>query len=355
VSGSTNPSALSAEAVLHSIPATAPHGTCIGYSRENRPIYGFVCGTGSSRISLIAGCHADEPVGPETLKRLVAYLINNPDHPRLATYQFWIVPDVNPDGALRNKAWSDCIQDDRYDISTYLTHVSRETPGDDIEFGFPGSHPIVEVRPEPRAVYDWWAISEDPVAMHASLHGLSLGAGPWFLIDPEWSDRATPLISTCRDRVSTLGYNLHDVERNGEKGFTRIERGFCTRPNHLAMRAYFEERGDRDMAARFQRSSMEAIRDFGDSPLTLVSEIPLFITPKIPLDDIPRRDALPLRQEMMQWSADLAGGRDPDLVSSEAQRAGLNGFPIGDQMTLQLAFIEAGIDLIESGHSPHSS
>lgn len=53
--------------------------------------------------------------------------------------------------------------------------------------------------------------------MHVSLRGLAFAAGPWFLIDAEWKDRCEELKQRCVRRVKELGYELHDVERNGEK------------------------------------------------------------------------------------------------------------------------------------------
>lgn len=47
-----------------------------------------------------------------------------------------IVPDANPDGSERNRAWFGGAQD-TYDLSLYLEHVVRELPEDDLEFGFP--------------------------------------------------------------------------------------------------------------------------------------------------------------------------------------------------------------------------
>ena len=82
-----------------------------------------------------------------------------------------------------------------------------------------------------------------------------------------------------RRRVRELGYRLHDVDRGGEKGFHRIDEGFTTRPDSRAMAAHFEALGDPATAALFRPSSMEYVRSLGGDPLTLVSEMPLFLVP----------------------------------------------------------------------------
>ena len=53
-------------------PVRLSDGIELGRSRENRPIYGFRTGNPAGRrVSIIAGAHADEPVGPELARRLV--------------------------------------------------------------------------------------------------------------------------------------------------------------------------------------------------------------------------------------------------------------------------------------------
>ena len=43
----------------------------IGRSEEGRPLVGITMGYGPTLVTLVAGAHADEPVGPETLRLLV--------------------------------------------------------------------------------------------------------------------------------------------------------------------------------------------------------------------------------------------------------------------------------------------
>ena len=125
-------------------------GPLIGRSRRGDPIRGFCFGTGPCAVSLLGGCHADEPVGPRLLRHMVGYLANlQSDDPLLTEYEWWIVPHINPDGEHRNDIWAD---EDAvsYEIGRYLQSAIRELPGDDIEFGFPRDDTDVEARPENR-------------------------------------------------------------------------------------------------------------------------------------------------------------------------------------------------------------
>ena len=324
-------------------------GERIGRSRGGRAIRAFRLGRGSRRISLLAGSHADEPVGPRLLRRVAGYLSGLVSgDPLLAECEWWIVPHINPDGAERNRAWQR-EGADAYDLAEYLANVVREPPGDDIEFGFPRDASDREARPENRAVCDWWRRADGPFSLHVSLHGMAFGAGPWFLIEPAWRDRFDRIREICVPAVAELGYNLHDVDRRGEKGFFRLERGFCTRPDSRYMRQHFIALGDPDTAALFRPSSMEAVRALGGDPLTLVPEMPLFITPGVgeslgPPDPVAEH----WKRLLEGWRADLRGGATAAELAAAARARGLRAMPVRDQMTLQWTFIAAGLEQIRA-------
>ncbi len=359
------------EGILGARPASPDAGLRIGTSREGRPIHAFRFGSGPLRVSLLGGCHADEPVGPALLWRLCGWLGGlAPDHPMLERFEWWIVPHVNPDGELRNRPWQ--APGLTFELGEYLAHVVRELPGDDIEFGFPNDgHDArnggdangrtdaceaqhgskgrdVGARPENRAVFEWWRSAGDAFDLHASLHGMGFSSGPWFLIDPHWIDRTGPLRARCADVVRSMGYRLHDVEREGEKGFARIAPGFCARPNHNAMREHFLALEDEATAGRFRPSSMEAVRSLGGDTLTLVTEMPLFITPGVGVTlGPPDPAALRWKARIDGWKAALASGRaSPAQVTREGARLGLRPMPAEHQMKLQWTLVEAGLETI---------
>ena len=94
------------EQVLSASPVSPDLGAILGRSRENRPIRGFRFGRPGLRVSLVGGCHADEPVGPRLLRRLAGYLSSlPPDDPLVAEHEWWILPHLNPDGGRRNRSW----------------------------------------------------------------------------------------------------------------------------------------------------------------------------------------------------------------------------------------------------------
>jgi 8-oxo-dGTP pyrophosphatase MutT (NUDIX family) len=278
------------------------------------------------------------------LERLVSFLTRIPPTADLLTrYQWWIVPHINPDGAERNRTWT-TTTDGHYDVAAYLTRVVRELPGDDVEFAFPKDGNDHDARPENRAVYDWWRSDPEPFALHASMHGMAFGGGPWFLVEPDWVKRCGTVKEHCRDTTFRLGYTLHDVERYGDKGFVRIERGFATRPDSGAMTRHFVEINDLGTAAKFRPSSMETIRSLGGDPLTLVSEVPLFIVPGVgeqiePTDPVADQWQLRLRK----WQNRLFYGASADWARKEILKAGIKPVPIRDQLLLQWTMIQAGV------------
>lgn len=239
----------------------------IGQSREGRPIHAVRFGAGEKPVSIVAGSHADEPAGPMTAQALP--LLLHAHFPEvLERFRFHVIPQINPDGAERNRPWFH----DPPDFETYAQHAIREQPGDDIEFGFADE---AGARPENRAVARYLK-RHAPFAAHFSLHGMGFAEGAWFLLCREWVERCGPVMDALESLCQCVGMPLHDIDRQGEKGFTRIRPGFATTPTSTAMRAFFEQRGDPETAAKFLPSSMEYVAALGGGPLCAVSEIPLF-------------------------------------------------------------------------------
>ncbi len=266
----------------------------------------------------------------------------------LLLHEWWILPHLNPDGEAWNRAWQR-ENTPAYALASYLASVVREIPGDDIEFGFPRDEADEGARPENRAAYRWWKEADGPFAIHVSLHGMAIGAGPWFLIESAWRERCDHLMELCSERTRALGLALHDVERRGEKGFFRIARGFCTRPDSRCMREHFLSLGDAETAERFRPSSMETIRAEGGDPLTLVSEMPLFITPGVG-EEIgpPDPAALAWRRRLEGWRHRLDAAGTAQEIEAEARETGLRPMPVDDQMRLQWAMIVAGLEQVGS-------
>ncbi|MEO1053112.1 MAG: M14 family zinc carboxypeptidase [Bacteroidota bacterium] len=320
----------------------------IGLSREGRDISGYHLGSGNFQISLIGGCHSDEPVGPMLLKKLVNYLLHLPENDDLLQHFSWhIVTHVNPDGESINRQWYDEDMQEAK-LSDYLKYVYRELPGDDIEFGFPIEGEFTALRPENQVVYDFWKEVGKPFDLHASLHGMAWSYGPWFLIDRNWIDRSELIQHHGKTKVDELGYTLHDVDRKGEKGFTRINEGFCTRPDSQAMRDHFLQLDDPEQATKFHPSSMESVRSFSNDCLTLVSEMPLFTVPKSnfslawPSPELDR-----WKDQLNHWKMDLVTNRaNPQNILDQAMQADVRPMPITDQMILQWTFITSGIQQV---------
>ncbi|MEM7048283.1 MAG: M14 family zinc carboxypeptidase [Acidobacteriota bacterium] len=341
------PASLPVDEILAAGSRETPAAEILGQSRQGRPILAHrfdSAAPGASTISLIAGCHADEPVGPELLRRLARWLATAAAAPWRRPLHWRLVPHVNPDGEERNRRWSDHTlpvadwqgrSDRGYDLERYLRDVVREAPGDDLEFGFPRSSTDLEARPEARAVAAFLESAPGRIVFHATLHGMAFADGPWFLLEKSWVERSETLQRNLATRVESMGYRLHDVDRGGEKGFERIAPGFSTRPDSRAMQAHFEARGEPQTAALFRPSSMETVRRIAGDPLTVVSEMPIFLLP--PPERWPAKLPHPTGTE---GKARFLTALMPRLAAGEEI---LRPMALRDQMTLQLALIEQGI------------
>ncbi len=306
----------------------------LGTSENGHPIDGVVVGRGEPAVSLIAGNHADEPVGPETLRTLVLALLEQREamQPWLERYRFVIVPHTNPDGEARNRPWIEQWPDP----IAYLQHRVREKPGRDLEFGFP------DMRIENELVSDFLR-DQGPFVLHASLHGMATAEGAQLLINRPWTFRTQNLRDAFVEAASDAGLRMHDHNRKGEKGFFWIEPGFTTTPRGDAMRTFFRAQDDPDTAGRFHQSSMEFVMALGGDPLALVTELPLFVvhnddpTPGVPDQYLQLRERLPEIQ--------LRLTRD-ESVDDLLAPFDLRPLPLDTSMRLQLRALELGLDAV---------
>ncbi|PAP77410.1 M14 family zinc carboxypeptidase [Rubrivirga marina] len=318
----------------------------IGESEEGRPIAGVALGYGPRLVTLVAGAHADEPVGPETLRTLVLEGLAARDwgaeggglEELWGEVTFRIVPHVNPDGEARNWPWIEAWDVGRphETLAAFLRGRRRELPGRDVEYGYPA------MRPE-NAAATAFLFGDGPVALHASLHGMGFSEGALLLVERGWLDRpeTDALRHGLAEAAGAVGLRLHDHDRDDDKGFDYAGPGFWTTPSGAAMRAHFERSGDPETAARFHNASMDQAAEAGGDPLRIVTELPLFQLaadyehePGVPALLHTWRERTPALVEAAAEGADL-GPLVDDL--------GLRCVPLADAVRVHLATLELAI------------
>lgn len=305
----------------------------LGESEEGRPLLSAIIGSGPVSISLLAGAHADEPVGPDMLRRLIPALADRrADYADLLSQcTFYIIPHINPDGEARNRYWIDAWPD----WKDYVLHVVRELPGRDVEFSYP------DRRVENAAVSTWLA-SHGPFALHMSLHGMGFSDGAMLLIEKNWSYRTELLQSGFIAASEETGLRLHDHNRKGEKGFFQFAPGFTTTPEGVAMRTYFLSHRDPKTASLFGDSSMEYVRSLGGDPLSLVTELPLFVVDGPAEPGVPRA-YLDFKEILPDVRLSLGRGED---VSGRVASFGLNPVPLSVASRLQLTALDLALETV---------
>ncbi|MEE2708858.1 MAG: M14 family zinc carboxypeptidase [Gemmatimonadota bacterium] len=245
----------------------------IGISRLGRPLFALTLGSGPTNITIKGNAHADEPAGIVTCLVLARLLTENPvwqilnDH-----FRFFLIPTANPDGLARNWEWLDGA----FDLKRYFMHVYRDLPCDDVEFGYPASADtsVQDIRPENMACARFFDTAA-PVAAHLSLHSIVFTGGAWFLIAADTNlTPFEPSLSFVTDACVDEGIPLHDEDRGGQKGFTRLREGFHSIPTVEGMKAFFNQSGDTALASDFRINSMQyAMKNCG-ARFAAVSELP---------------------------------------------------------------------------------
>ncbi len=306
----------------------------IGRSEEGRPLDAVVMGTGPRTVLLLAGAHADEPVGPETLRHLVLEGLQRPDllQPLLERVRLVILPHINPDGEARNRSWTAAWPS----LEAYLTGMVRELPGRDLEFGYP------DLRVENRAIASFLQVHA-PFILYVNLHSMGFAEGALLLIERHWSFRTEALQRAFANAARAAGLELHDHNRKGEKGFFYLGPGFMTTPEGEAMRTFFLAKGDPDMATPFRLSSMEFVRSLGGDPLCLVTELPLFVVQPRPAPPGVPVAYLEFREQLPELRLRVAKGAPLD----EARRLfGLRALPLTVAIRLQLQTIGFALEML---------
>ncbi|MGM0737865.1 MAG: M14 family zinc carboxypeptidase [Bacteroidota bacterium] len=313
--------------IASSLPASS---RIIGTSEAGRPIYGFVFGDGAVTVSLVAGAHADEPVGPNTLYRLVFEMLDAPGRfeALFSRFRFLIVPHINPDGDAANAGWITRWPDPE----PFLTGMQREKPGRDIEFGYPG------MRPENRAAVRFWERETAP-DLHFSLHGMQFSEGFLLLVNDEWEDGSRSWREKFKAAMREEGLPPHDHDRKGEKGFNYMGPGFTSTPKGKAMREHFLALGDPETAGRFHLSSMEFQLGRNERALCMVTEFPLYMIKPSCCNGVPEH-YLQLKQEWASLKEDKL--EIEHLVS----RFGVRPLSLGKAMRLQRQTIRRAMDLV---------
>ena len=330
----------------------------IGHSEGGRPIAGVTLGYGPTAVTLVAGAHADEPVGPETLRTLVLEGLaargwgapGGGVEGLFERFTVRVVPHVNPDGEARNAAWIGAWDADRpaRTLGHYLRGRRREPPGRDVEFGYP------VMRPE-NAAASRFLFPYEPVALHASLHGMGFSEGALLLIEDDWIDHAAArgLRAGWERAAAAAGLRLHDHDRGGEKGFRYGGPGFWTTPRARAMRAHFLDAGDPETASGFFLSSMETAvltgRERGAgagerpaTPLCLVTELPLFVL-GADYDREPGRPAL-LEAFRERTPALVEAAAEGDDLAPLLDGLGLRCLDLETAVRLHLRALDLGLD-----------
>ncbi len=334
---------------LHAACDASPHIATfetIGHSEEGRPIAGVTLGTGPRVVTLMAGAHADEPVGPETLRLLILDGLamqgwGAPDGGLEALFEqvtFRIVPHVNPDAEARNAAWISRFDASRPidSLTAYLRHRLREAPGRDVEFAFPDG------RPETAAV-SRFLFSAGPPALHASLHGMGFSEGALLLIDRDHLEATATeaLREGFRRAAARAGLRLHDHDRGGDKGFRYGGPGFTSTPLGAAMRAHFLGVDDPETASRFGLSSMETAALGAPDVLSVVTELPLFVL-DAETERVPGVPGLLHRWTALQPDIAEALSRSDDLGPLVAP-LGLRAFDVPTAVRLHLETLDLAL------------
>ncbi len=307
----------------------------IGMSENAHPIKAIILGSGNYKVSILSGSHSDEPVGYETCLVFLKILLSHEQFKGwLSQFTFVILPDINPDGRLKNELWRKVWPD----WKAYVKHAFREPPGRDLEFGYP------DMRLENKLLSQFYK-KHAPFHLHLNLHGMGFSEGGLLLIDRRHISKTKRLQEQFINAVLERSLPLHDHDRKGEKGFTYIGPGLTTTPESEPMREFFKSQNDLETAAIFHETSMAYISGLGGEPLCLVTELPLFLLTHAAYKHQPGQPYLykSLRQKLPDIKARLMQNKPVEELLDGLQ---IQPIPLKTAVEIQLDILQFALEYV---------
>jgi hypothetical protein len=102
-----------------------------------------------------------------------------------------------------------------------------------------------------------------------------LGGGALYLVTSSDLAAQAGKLRFLVDQTVAQRLGLHDKDRFGQKGFSRIGPGLHTAPTAEAMRAFFAAGKQGEVSQSFKLNSMQYVQRNNGCPLALVTEMPL--------------------------------------------------------------------------------
>lgn len=241
----------------------------IGRSRQGRPIELVTLGHGSYSALLVAGVHANEPVGNLAADVLMHELADNARLRQQLDTTWNFINPIDPDGLLLNEAWFAAPPTpERYFGSFFRPALSRQP-----DYTFPlrvGSYEFSDQSPENQAFQA--AIDLTRPNLLLPMHNCEFG-GAFFIAShsrPEFENRLRSLAALMNVRLSTIGEPL--------SGLAPISNGVFETPRpHRMIQAALQNEGSNPQSVwPAGGSSMEYAERYGSFSLTV--ETPLWQT-----------------------------------------------------------------------------
>ncbi|MGW7261492.1 M14 family zinc carboxypeptidase [Streptomyces sp. NPDC054834] len=141
----------------------------VGTSRAGTPLWLLSVGRGSRHVLVVAGPHANEPVGGATVLRLAERVLADPRLTEGADVTWNLLLCLDPDGSRRNEGWLA----GPYTLRHYFRNFFRPGFLEQPEWLPDGADAVV--LPETRALLDLQ--DELRPFLQCSLHGVDVGGG----------------------------------------------------------------------------------------------------------------------------------------------------------------------------------
>ena len=265
-----------------------------GTSGQGEPIYHVQFGQGATTVLIVAGPHADEPIGSLTVFSLLTLLKNSSEELLKQDIEWHIVPCIDPDGARLNEGWTQ----QAFTHENYMKHFHKQAYKDQADFSFPMNYKgLVFDQPTPEAQVLMKVLDRAKPDFYSTTHNGYMG-GCYFVGSEDFGQPVYQAFNQLLEK-----YNLPLRASNQSEGITTgYAPGFFELPLIDVNYGYFEKLGiDWGLWDLGGQMSYDYLKEIKPSAVAFYSEPAYGYHPDILSE---KETDIPLRQLLLRLDAD---------------------------------------------------
>lgn len=264
-----------------------------GTSEQGESIYHVQFGKGTTKVLIVAGPHADEPIGSLTVFSLLTLLKNSNEELLKQDVEWHIVPCIDPDGARLNEDWSQ----QAFTHKSFMKGFHKQVLNEQIDYSFPMNYKgCVFNQPTQEAKVLMKILDQTRPDFYSSLHNAH-ASGCFFVSSEDLGQSVYQALSKLLEKYNLpLNASSHAAGLGNE-----YSPGVFTLPVIEEAYAVYERVGLDWEDCETGKTSFEYLKEIKPSAVIFYSEAAYGHHPHMRSE---KETTIPLRQLLLRLDAD---------------------------------------------------